>query len=270
MSADLYTPISGRAFRYIQQLFLAASGITLSPAKQALVASRLRKRLEHHDLPSFDVYCEMLCNPEEQDERRLVIDLLTTNETYFFREPDHFRHLGEQVLPQLVRRPLRVWCAASSTGEEPYSLAMTLADMSGTDNWEITATDLSTRVLRFARRGVYDMQRLQHMPPGYLKRYCLRGTGEYEGYLQVGKPLRQKVEFREHNLLDSPGALGKFDVAFLRNVLIYFDNETKQRIVANVLDALCQGGWLYIGHSESLSGFDLPIQAVAPSIFRKP
>ena len=268
MNADLSTPLSPRAFRQIQQFFQEASGIVLSQGKQALVASRLRKRVEHHDMSGFDEYCKLLVDPESHAERRIVIDLLTTNETYFFREPDHFAHLG-QLLPTLLTRPLRIWCAASSSGEEPYSLAMTAADKGGTNNFEILATDLSTRVLAHARKGIYEMSRLQHMPPGYLKRFCLKGTGNYEGMLQIGRTLREKVSFQEHNLLDRPSALGKVDVIFMRNVLIYFDMEAKQRIVSNALEALPVGGWLYVGHSESLNGLNLPLKAVKPSIFRK-
>jgi len=270
MSEDLYTPISTRAFRHIQEMFRTESGISLSPAKQALVASRLRKRLEHHQFEDFDDYCAFLKSPEADGERRIVIDLLTTNETYFFREPDHFRHLGEKVLPTLTTRPLRVWCAASSSGEEPYSLAMTMADKSGTGNWEVVATDLSTRVLAHARRGVYDMQgRLQHMPDGYLKRFCLKGTGEYAGFMQISRLLREQTSFVEHNLLNRPVGFGQFDVIFMRNVLIYFDNEMKQKIVANALEALPIGGWFYTSHSESLNSLNLPLQQVAPSIYRK-
>jgi chemotaxis protein methyltransferase CheR len=269
MNEDLYTPISTRAFRHIQEMFRTESGISLSPAKQALVASRLRKRLEHHQLEDFDDYCRLLSSPEEHVERRIVIDLLTTNETYFFREPDHFKYLGDKVLPNLTTRPLRVWCAASSSGEEPYSLAMTVADKSGTNNWEVIATDLSTRVLEHARRGVYDMQRMQHMPEGYLKRFCLKGTGDYAGFMQISRPIREQVSFVEHNLLNVPTGFGKFDVVFMRNVLIYFDNEMKQKIVANALEALPSGGWFYTSHSESLSGLTLPLQQVSPSIYRK-
>jgi chemotaxis protein methyltransferase CheR len=261
--------LSPKAFRHIQELFHVESGISLSASKQALVTSRLRKRVEHHKLSSFDDYCKLLAGPQGADERRIAVDLLTTNETYFFREPAHFHHLSNEVLPQLTARPLRIWSAAGSTGEEAYSLAMTLADRAGTEQWEVLASDLSTRVLAHGQRGVYDMHRLQQMPQGYLKRFCLSGTGEYAGLLQIAKPLRLKVNFAKHNLMHKPAGLGKFHVVFLRNVLIYFDSDARLRIVRNVLEALHPGGWLYTSHSESLNGLDVPLKQTAPSIHRK-
>ncbi len=262
-------PISPRAFRHIQALFRQESGIHLGDGKQALVSSRLRRRLEHHALPDFDAYCAFIEQSAGQAERRLLVDLLTTNETYFFREPVHFAHLAEQVLPLLAAAPLRLWCAAASSGEEPYSLAMTLADRRGANAWELVATDLSQRVLERARRGVYPMARLDHLPDGYLQRYCLRGTGDYDGMLRVGAGLRAKIRFAEHNLLDQPTGLGQFDVIFMRNVLIYFDAETKARIVRQALNALRPGGWLYVGRSETLHGLGLPLRGEQPSIYRK-
>lgn len=261
--------ISPGAFRCIRDLFQRESGIALPAAKQALVASRLRKRLAHHKLDSFDTYCTLLTAPDAHAERRVVIDLLTTNETYFFREPDHFVHLGDTVRPRIASRPLRVWSAASSTGEEAYSLAMTLADRCGTNNWEVLASDLSTRVLEHARRGIYEMNRLQHMPADYLERYCLKGTGEYAGFMRISPQLRDRVLFVEHNLLDAPSALGRFDIIFMRNVLIYFDRDTKQKIVSTAVEALVDDGLFYTGHSESLHGLDLPLRAVSPSIYRR-
>lgn len=267
--------LSQRAFRYIQATFQRESGIHLADSKQPLVASRLRKRLDALGLPGFDDYCAFVDTPEGDDERRLLVDLLTTNETYFFREPIHFHHLANQVLPAL-RAPAaspnsraRVWCAAASSGEEPYSIAMTLDSRLGPMNWDLVATDLSRRVLTQAERGLYAISRLDNMPREFLQRYCLRGTGEYAGMLRVVPALREKVHFAEHNLLNRPNGLGQFDVIFMRNVLIYFDSEAKKRIVRQALDALRPGGWLYVGRSESLHGLALPLDSEQPSIYRK-
>ncbi|MBA3997859.1 MAG: SAM-dependent methyltransferase [Candidatus Accumulibacter sp.] len=261
--------IGARAFRHIQALFHAESGIHLAEGKQALVASRLRKRLEALGLADFDAYCAFIEGGEGGAERRLLIDLLTTNETYFFREPMHFGHLAENVLPTLPGRGVRIWCAAASSGEEPYSIAMTLDAGLGHADWEIVGTDLSRRVLARAADGLYPMARIDHLPPDFLKRYCLRGTGAYAGMLRIAPQLRARMRFAEHNLLHRPTALGQFDVIFLRNVLIYFDAPTRERIVRQALDALRPGGWLYIGRAESLHGLALPLAGEQPSIYRK-
>lgn len=270
MNADLLQPISPRAFRRIRALFRDVSGIDLAECKQPLVASRLRKRLESLGLPSFDAYCAYVDCAEGAGERRLLIDLLTTNETYFFREPVHFRHLAERVLPALGGASLRVWSAAASSGEEAYSIAMLLEHQLGPGRWEIVATDLSRRMLERAARAVYPLERLQNLPRPFLCSYCLKGTGAYAGTLRVTRSLRTRVRFAEHNLLEMPRGLGAFDLVFLRNVLIYFDNGTKERILRHVLSSLRPGGWLYVGRSESLHGLtlSLPLEAEQPSIYR--
>ncbi|SCK29357.1 protein-glutamate O-methyltransferase CheR [Vogesella sp. LIG4] len=270
MNAVLTQAISQEAFLQIQQLFHRASGILLPSSKMPLVASRLRCRLVLHQLPDFDAYCRLLHGRDGQEEARIVVDLLTTNETYFFREPVHFNHLAEQVLPTFGSREVKVWCAASSSGEEPYSIAMTLDKQLGADGrWSVLATDLSRRMLERARRGVYAMARLDNMPPDVLRNYCLRGTGQYQGMLRVAPGLRERVQFAEHNLTHRPEGMGPFDVIFMRNVLIYFDVKTKERIVSLALQALRPGGWLYVGRSETLYGMDLPLDNLQPSIYRK-
>lgn len=262
--------ISRSAFVHIQQLFHRASGILLPDSKMPLVASRLRCRLAVTALPDFDAYCRLLQSKQGEEEARIVVDLLTTNETYFFREPVHFQHLAQHVLPPLAGREVKVWCAASSSGEEPYSIAMTLARELGEEGrWSVHATDLSRRVLERARRGVYAMARLDNMPPDVLRQYCLRGTGQYQGMLRVAPQLRERVQFAEHNLMHRPQGMGPFDVIFMRNVLIYFDVPTKERIVQLALHALRPGGWLYVGRSETLYGMNLPLESVQPSIYRK-
>lgn len=271
MSAPVTTQaISRAAFVHIQQLFHRASGILLPDSKMPLVASRLRSRLVVNALPDFDAYCRLLQSKQGAEEARIVVDLLTTNETYFFREPVHFQHLAQQVLPELAGREVKVWCAASSSGEEPYSIAMTLARALGDDGrWSVHASDLSLRMLERARRGVYPMARLDNMPKEVLRQYCLRGTGQYQGMLRVAPDLRQRVQFAEHNLLHRPEGLGPFDVIFMRNVLIYFDVKTKERIVQLALQALRPGGWLYVGRSETLYGMNLQLENIQPSIYRK-
>jgi chemotaxis protein methyltransferase CheR len=254
--------LSAQAFEHFQRLFQQASGIKLSPDKRALVQARLGARVAALGCDSFDAYCRLLGSSPDGQELQFMVDLLTTNETYFFREPKHFAELTRQLSGRFAGRSLRVWSAACSTGEEPYSIAMTLLDRIPARSWELTASDLSQRVLDRARLGVFPMQRLEHMPLGYLQRFCRRGTGEYEGTLRVDESVRNRVHFFQHNLLDSPRNLGTFDVIFIRNVLIYFELERKQEILTRLIGCLRRDGLLFVGHAEPLQGLSLPLQRV--------
>jgi chemotaxis protein methyltransferase CheR len=262
-------PVLGeREFRTLQSLMLEASGIHLAPAKRSLVAGRLLRRLRVHGVADYVNYLALIGRPEHERERRLVIDLLTTNETYFFREPAHFRLL-EQHLRRL-NGPLRLWSAACSSGEEPYSLAMVLAEHAQHDDWRILASDLSQTMLSRARDAIYSLDEAADFPPGWLQRHCLKGTGEHAGKLRIGQHLRQRVDLKELNLMRPlPGTIGSQDIVFLRNVLIYFSREDKFTIVRRVLERLRQGGLLFIGHAESLHGFELPLTVVAPSVYQR-
>lgn len=261
--------LSLQAFRQLQKLFREGSGIELSADKRLLMQSRLGKRLLDLQLASYDDYCRLLESPAGLAERQKVIDLLTTNETYFFREPTHFDELAQQLVTRFRGRPVRVWSAASSTGEEAYSIAMTLLDKRPGGDWELLASDLSGRVLDVARRGVYPQHRLEQMPPAYLKRFCMRGTGDFEGMLRVSGDVRKRVQFFSHNLLHDARSLGSFDVVFLRNVLIYFDTEHKQKILSQVVGALTPGGLLYIGHAESLQGTTSPLCRIERAVYER-
>jgi chemotaxis protein methyltransferase CheR len=254
--------VSRYAFEQLQRLFEQASGIHLSADKIGLVQARLSAHVVALGYGSFDDYCRWLKHTSNSEELQIVIDLLTTNETYFFREPRHFAELAKQLSSRFAGQPLRCWSAACSTGEEPYSIAMTLLDRCPERSWELQASDLSLGVLTRARRGIFPMQRLELMPPGYLQRFCLRGVGEYEGMLRVDEAVRSRVHFFRHNLLDSVYGLGTFDVIFIRNVLIYFDLEHKQQILSRVIDCLRPAGLLFVGHAEPLQGLSLPLQRV--------
>lgn len=269
ISSNPHPEISDGAFRKIQRMFLQESGILLAPSKKSLVTNRLTQHLGKLGLEEFDTYCQVLQNHDGVEERRVMVELLTTNETYFFREPLHFQHMCDVVLPAMKRRPMRVWCAAASTGEEPYSIAMTLSDKAKQSSWDVLGTDLNRKVLENARCGIYVSERLHNMPEGYLERFCMRGTGNFEGKFRVRKTIRDRVRLGEHNLLHSAARLGQFDLVFLRNVLIYFRPEMKKRVASHVVRTLRPGGWLYIGGAESLHGFDLPLQMLRPSIYRK-
>lgn len=258
-------------FTQFQGLLYRLAGISLSPAKKALVCGRLAKRIKHHRLDSYGDYFQLLTSGREPQELQIAIDLLTTNETFFFREQKHFDFLSQRILPDYrPGRPFRVWSAACSSGQEPYSIAMTLAAHLGESTWEITASDLSTKVLERARSGLYAMEQAGKIPQPYLKAYCLKGTGNQEGSFLIDRKLRNRISFMQVNLNTSLPKLGEFDLVFLRNVMIYFDLDTKRGVVKRILDTLRPGGHLFIGHSESLNGVVDNIKLVSPSIYQKP
>lgn len=270
MDATTRPAITQAEFARFQRFIFDEAGITMSDAKKALVSSRLAKRLDHCGVSSYGDYFALL-QGGDRDEVQTAIDLLTTNETYFFREPKHFELLREQALAaRSAGRALRVWSAACSSGEECYSIAMVLADVMGLDGaWEVLGTDICTSVLRKARAAHYPMDRARHMPPAYLKRYCLKGGGAQEGTLLVERSLRQRVQFGQVNLNADLPPLGQFDLIFLRNVMIYFSAPTKRAVVERLASVLRQDGRLIIGHSESLTDTTSVVTPVTPSVYRR-
>lgn len=272
VGADI-RPISEHEFRRFQRFIYDAAGITLPPVKRALVGGRLAKRLRHYGLPNYQAYFELLQTNTSGPETQIAIDLLTTNETSFFREPKHFDLLRKLASEHPRSAPaFRVWSAASSSGEEAYSTAMVLADTLGNRAWEVFGSDISTQVLQRASQGLYAIERATQIPPDLLKRFCLRGRGPMAGSLSIAPELRQQVSFAQLNLNTTLPLrdLGVFDVIFLRNVMIYFSEDTKRGVVQRILEALKPGGHLFIGHSESLNGLGIQgIEPIAPATYRK-
>ena len=266
-----HNEISSQAYQAIRDFIYQEAGIDLGASKQMLVGARLNKRLRYHKLDSFDQYVSLLRDQRNVNEHQMAIDLLTTNETYFFREPEHFEVLRNEVLAQHPKeRFFRVWSAASSSGEEAYSIGMVLDDYFGQSvKWEIFGSDISSRIVARAKKGLYHAHRIDAIPKAYLQKYCLKGSGEYEGFLLVDKSIRVKTRFAEINLTKPLPDVGQFDVIFLRNVLIYFDNPTKEKIVGNLITRLRSGGMLFIGHSESLKSIDLPLELISHTSYRK-
>lgn len=264
------TVISDQEFANFREFLFQRAGIALSPAKKPMLCGRLGKRLIHLGLDSYGEYFRLITGGRAPAELQLAIDLLTTNETYFFREERHFDFLRQQVRSRpRSGRSFRVWSAASSSGEEAYSTAMLLADELGQEPWEVVASDISTRVLERARTALYPMERARHIPPAYLRAYCLKGVGKHEGSFTIDPALRSRVGFRQVNLIEALPALGEFDVVFLRNVMIYFEPETKRRVVGRIVPALRRGGHLLIGHSESLNGMVTGLSPVMPAVYRR-
>lgn len=270
---NLYvTVLHEREFKQFRDLIYRISGINILPTKKPLVTSRLEKRLTHYKMKSYSDYFRMITSSNGAEELQVAVDLLTTNETHFFREPKHFDFLRQRVLS--IAKPhnktLRIWSAACSSGEEPYSIAMLLHETLGERSWEIVASDLCTRMLEKARMGVYPIDRMSEIPKHYLLNYCLKGARQESGTLLIQQKLRERVRFIQHNLIEPPPKLGMFDVIFLRNVLIYFDNETKAKVISRLLPSLHSGGYFLIGHSESLNGVTESVRLVQPAVYLKP
>lgn len=262
--------LSDLTFQRFSQWMKQQTGVHLSEAKKTLVQQRLTKRLSARQVASLDAYFQLLVKPHEEDERQLAIDLLTTHETYFFREDKHFAWMRNLLAHWPKHRRFRVWCAAASSGEEVWSLAMLLADCLGSDaDWQLLGSDISQPVLERAQAGHYPLVRCERIPADYLRRFCLKGTGTHAGTLLIDPALRRRAEFSRINLDQALPAIGPFELVFMRNVLIYFNNDTKQQVVGRVLQKLTPDGHLVVSHSESLHGLQLPIQLVAPGIYRK-
>ena len=259
-------------FNDIRTLMHQAIGLSFSDSKKALVCSRLAARVERLGLPSFEDYFRLIAGDADEGEFQMAVDLLTTNETYFFREPAHF-DLLQQEFASARGRPLALWSAASSFGDEAYSCAMLMSDLQQKGRidpgWSILGTDISERVLRSASTAVYPAERLRHVSPERLRRYCLRGEDEAEGMVQMQPQLRERVRFGQLNLCAPFADLGPFDAVFLRNVLIYFDPPTKIEVVDRVLTQLRPGGLFFLGTAEGRVPCRTALQPVAPGAFRK-
>lgn len=256
-----------------QALFKQHIGLHLTREKKALLVSRLARRLTELRVASFGEYHRLITASGQwaASELQYAIDLITTNETRFFRDAVHFDFLRERCRTHTGKeRPFHVWSAASSSGEEAFSLAMVLDDTLGDAPWHVLGSDISQRMLHKARRALYPLERSRQIPLEYLKRYCLRGQYEYEGQLLVERSLRERVSFVRMNLTALPDALGPFDVIFLRNVLIYFDLATKNKVIEAVLRSLRPGGYLVLGLAESLQGVAVEMENIMPAVYRKP
>ncbi len=274
-------PMSDRLFRQFREVIFEHTGIHLADGKKTMVASRIIKRLRRLRLKSFNEYYLLLQDKEGfEQELGSLIDAITTNKTEFFREHDHFRILVEQVLPALekegVWRPydsLRFWSAGCSTGEEPYTLSMVLNDhlLRLKSEYSILATDISMEVLQAATRAIYSKNLVQQIPANYRYKYLMAGKGDYKGYYRVLPEIRSKVTFGQLNLMDhSFGIKKKMHVIFCRNVIIYFNLETKRQLIRKFYNQLQPGGYLFLGHSESLSNVSSDFKTVAPTVYRKP
>jgi chemotaxis protein methyltransferase CheR len=271
------TRLSDADFDRFQSLIYKESGIHLSPSKRALLAGRLGKRLRALRIDQFPEYLRHVERSAEEMTR--MLDVVTTNETRFFREQRQFDHLQNALIPQwrddaeegLRRREVRVWSAGCSTGEEPYSLAMMLlAGLGAAWDIRILATDLSTRVLDVAAAGLWSIEKSSQIPESYLKEFMLRGGGSQHGKMKAGPEIRALIRFARLNLHDEAyGVEGPFDLILCRNVLIYFDAVSRRGVIDRLIDHLVPGGSFFIGHAETLHGITTRVRSVVPTVYRK-
>jgi chemotaxis protein methyltransferase CheR len=265
-------------FEKISRLIYEKCGINLHDGKKELVTARLGKRLREGNFRSFADYYSHVTTEAGTEELVRMIDSISTNLTFFFREESHFSQMCN-ILPSMCemvakehKRPrLRIWSAGCSTGEEPYSLAITALECLGNQSADvkILATDISTIVLKTAANGMYTEDKTKNIPPALLKKYFQRGTGKMMGYNRVNQSIRDMVSFKRFNLMDVPPVSAVFDVIFCRNVMIYFDKVTQQTLINNFYNRLAKGGYFFIGHSESLTSLSHDFKYTEPSIYRK-
>jgi chemotaxis protein methyltransferase CheR len=263
-----------QAIEFVISLIYERAHIRLQPCKESLIRARLGKRQRALALPTLAAYCNYLDTGNDEQELTHAVDALTTNFTHFLREEDHFRFLAERAIPEMTagtRQPIRIWSAACATGEEPYSIAFYLDEafpsISGWD-WRVLATDISTKALGKATQGVYAGDRIEAIPNAWLRKYFKRGFGDAEGYYQVKSQIKDRISFRQMNLLGQLSIQEKFQVIFCRNVMIYFDRETQEKLVRQLCRFLLPGGYLLTGHSESLTGLSVPLRCLRPSYYQ--
>ena len=271
--------LSNRNFELLSKFIYDYSGIKMPLNKMTMLEGRLRRRLRATGMTSFDGYCDYLFKHSGlESETVFLIDAVTTNKTDFFREPKHFEYMVKGALPALMKsfadRRIRIWSSACSTGAEPYTLAMVMNEFVATSAQErdyfILATDLSTDVLEKAQRGIYPNEVLQPVPPDMMRKYVMRSADKHRHEMRISPKLRSKVGFARLNLMDDNYPVGDpMHIVFCRNVLIYFDKPTQNHVLTRLCNCLLPGGYLFIGHSETVTGLDLPIRQVANTVFQR-
>lgn len=271
-------PLSNREFSRLRQFIYTECGIKITESKRIMLEARLQKRLRTVGVASFSQYCDYLFSPKGMEEELIcMIDAITTNKTDFFREPVHFNYLVQKALPRLrqghARRPIALWSAGCSTGEEPYTLAIVMneytRDHQGTD-YAILATDISTKVLEKAALAIYDEERIIPIPIELRKKYLLKSKDPENRVYRIVPELRERVTFRRLNFMDGDfGFQEPVDIIFCRNVIIYFDKPTQEKLLRKFCRYLSTDGYLFMGHSETLLGMEVPLCQVAPTVYRK-
>ena len=274
--------LSDTEFRRLSEFIQGECGSRMPESKKSLLESRLQKRLRSLGFSSFSAYCDYLFSPRGiENEVVHMIDVVTTNKTDFYREPRHFEYLVRTALPELmtkygsgINKNLMVWSAGCATGEEPYTLAMVLSEFAKKSpglsfRYLILATDISTRALEKAKKGIYEEERVSTVPLEIKKKYLLRGRNKNRGLVRIVPELRALVKFRRLNFLEDFKMREYMDIIFCRNVIIYFERHTQELLLNKFCRQLRTGGYLFIGHSETLNGLELPLVQIEPTIYRK-
>lgn len=282
LNRDQAMQLSDNDFKFICQFVYENTGIVLNDSKREMLYRRLTRIIRDRKLNSFTEYCQLLRDQGEK-EKDFFINAITTNLTSFFRENHHFEYLANEEMPVLIKsknigsngkKRLRVWSSASSTGEEPYSIAITLLEAMRVDlpSWDIKilATDIDSNVLAKGKAGVYDVNRIEDIPQNLKQSYFFQGCGKSNKSVKVHEKLQSIITFKQLNLLHDWPMKGPFDVIFCRNVIIYFDKKTQQELFARYFDILAPGGLLFLGHSENLGNYQQYFSNVGRTIFRKP
>ncbi len=277
-----YSDLSEQNFEKLSKIIHDTWGVKMPPSKKGMLQTRLAKRLRSLNFDTFDQYCQYLFSPEgARNEQIHLIDVVTTNKTDFFREPESFNYLVQKILPELVidhgiglRKKLMVWSAGCSTGEEPYTLAMVLSEFAHrcpgfAFDYSILATDISISVLEKAKAAIYKQELTEPIPPDMKRKYLLQSKDRSKKLARVVPELRAQVQFRCLNLMDEFKMREWMDIIFCRNVIIYFERDTQAELFLRFCEKLAPGGYLFLGHSESLNGLSLPLTPVVPTIYRK-
>ncbi|MBF0421521.1 MAG: methyltransferase domain-containing protein [Magnetococcales bacterium] len=276
--------LSDKDFNRLAKFIQSECGIQMPSSKKSLVTARLQKRLRLLKMDSFTDYVDWVLDPSAAGQELInFIDIITTNKTDFFREPGHFEYMTKEALPDLLvrhqagqRRPVQIWSAPCSTGEEPYTMAIVLLEFAesrrlASYKGQILGTDLSTRALKHGQNAVYDMDRVATLPVAIKKKYMLRSRDQANPKVRMGPELRQMVRFQHLNFMDSSYNVSQsMDIIFCRNCLIYFDRPTTEAIVNKLCRHLSPGGYFFVGHSETLNNLKVPLVQVAPTIYQRP
>jgi chemotaxis protein methyltransferase CheR len=268
--------ISDREFKYLQQLVYREAGINLTDAKKCLVQTRVGKLMRKNNIDGYDALFAMLENDASGDILVTLLDAISTNHTFFFREDAHFKYLIDHIVPWLLtykkHEPIRIWSAACSSGEEPYSIAISMMETLENkkhSGFEILASDLSTKVLDQAAKGIYPYEVIEQVPIDLKRKYFQRSKNSAAPFVRVKEEVRRYIRYRRHNLLYPITDEKPFDIIFCRNVMIYFDYETKTKVVNTLYNMVAPQGWFITGHSESLSMIKHPFRMIQPTIYRK-
>jgi len=279
-SANIPAVLSDKVFNRFSSFIYEEVGIKLPPAKKTMLEARLNKRLKAHAFRSFEEYADFVFSAEGRSEELVnLIDVVTTNKTDFFREPVHFEYLVKSAIPSLVdahgagfSRPFKIWSAGCSTGEEPYTMSMVLSEFAASQpgfKASILATDISTVVLSKAKNAIYAEDRVDTIPLQLKRKYLLKSKDKSKPLVRMAPAIRSMIQFRRLNFMEDFGMHEHMDVIFCRNVIIYFDKPTQERLLNRFCKQLISGGYLFLGHSETLSGLNVPLTAVASTVYRK-